>query len=181
MRNKLQFWAEPRNSISIQVLRHELEIAQHSLPTPLHGTRRRSVTDGRLPTDLMRETCPSGKKNQKNKKTRRGGEEGKKKICQPIWTQIHDPHSPPTTPPTLPPSPLSLRRCHPKMFSQCFTIQSFSQCSSGTCELDGKRGGEVAETPRPSRSVLASCHRAGETAHPPQPPPSPSPAGRAAP
>lgn len=67
MRNKLQFWAEPRNSISIQVLRHELEIAQHILPTRLHGTRRRSVTDGRLPTDLTRETCWSGKKRKEKK------------------------------------------------------------------------------------------------------------------
>lgn len=74
MRNKLQFWAEPRNTISIQVLRHELEIAQHILPTRVHSTRQRSVTDGRLPTDLTRETCWSGKENKrekKEKKTRR--------------------------------------------------------------------------------------------------------------
>lgn len=67
MRNKLQFWAEPRNTISIQVLRHELEISQHILPMRVHGTRRRSVTDGRLPTNLTRETCWSGKKNKRKK------------------------------------------------------------------------------------------------------------------
>lgn len=168
-RNKLQFWAEPRNTISIQVLRHELEIAQHSLPTPLHGTRRRSVTDGRLPTDLMKGICPSGKKNEKKKKTRREKKSANRSGHR-YMTHIAPPYS--SYSPSFPPP---LHPCHPKMFSQCFTIQSFSQCSSGTCELDGKRGGEVAETPRPSRSVLASCHRAGETAplHPslPHPPP----------
>lgn len=71
--NKLQFYAKPRNTISIQVPRHELEIAQHILPRTVHGTRRRSVTDGRLPTDLTRETCRSGKENKRKKKRKRRG------------------------------------------------------------------------------------------------------------
>lgn len=113
-----------KNTIS-QVVSHELKISEHGFPVRLlhcrpqthphppqthpHYTAHTVFQDRRLASlQPDEEICWNERQ--------RGG---RKKICQVIWTQIHDPH----TLFTCPTHPLPWFDCHLRMFSQCFTIQ----------------------------------------------------------
>lgn len=132
-----------KNTIS-QVVSHELKIAEHSFPvrlphcppnppafllrsnlspppSSLHPSTIHSAhcsvswQKAAFPATWWR-NLPEWKKKEGERKRR-----GKKRICQLIWTQIHDPHTLSLAPPIPPPC----CGCHLRMFSQCFTIQFF--------------------------------------------------------
>lgn len=146
-----------KNTIS-QVVSHELKISEHGFPVRLlhcrpqthphppqthpHYTARTVFQDRRLASlQPDEEICWNERQ--------RGG---RKKTCQVIWTQIHDPHTLSLAPPIAAMVRLS--------FKDVFTMfyhPIFVECTSGKCELDGKREENVAETPQ--RSCVSELSR----------------------
>lgn len=157
-----------KNTIS-QVVSHELEIAKHSFPVRLLYCPSNPTpvypSPPHRPPHLQRYTAhsvswqkaafpPTWWRNllewkKEGERERWGGGGSANWSGHRYMTHIPSRSSPPIPP--------LCSDCHPKMFSQCFTIQSFLECTSGTCELDGKRGENVAETPR--RSCVSELSR----------------------
>lgn len=165
-----------KNTIS-QVVSHELKIAEHSFPVRLlhcppnpptssppqlistpHPTQHTQcfVTEGRLPSNLMKKSAGMEKKERKRRKKKSANWSGHRYMTH---IPSHSPH----------PSPAMVRLSSKDVFTM-FYHPIFLECTSGTCELDGKRGENVAETPQ--RSCVSELSRSPRR-RPYPPPPEP--------